>query len=107
MEFFFVTSKALFCSAIHFAEACGKSVTVGTMKCDDTEELGEQILPVNCVNRKICVCVKQCRRRSVPKPTYEMLAPFPGKPKGMHRRTFQRLRARAEAAHWSQPSSSA
>jgi hypothetical protein len=24
--------------------------------------------------------------------------PFPSKPKGMHRRTFQRLRARAEAA---------
>lgn len=24
----FVTSKALFCSAIYFAEACGKSVTV-------------------------------------------------------------------------------
>jgi hypothetical protein len=67
VEFFFVTSKALFCSAIHFAEACGKSVTVGTMKCDDTEELGEQILRVNYVNRKICVCVKQCRRQSVPK----------------------------------------
>jgi hypothetical protein len=28
LEFFFVTSKALFCSAIYFAEACGKSVTV-------------------------------------------------------------------------------
>ena len=56
-----MTSKALFCSAMYFAEACGKSVTVGTMKCDDTEELGEQTLRVNCVNRKICVCVKQCR----------------------------------------------
>jgi hypothetical protein len=28
----------------------------------------------------------------------DLLAPFPAKPKGMHRRTFQRMRARAEAA---------
>jgi hypothetical protein len=34
----------------------------------------------------------------VPKPTYEMLEPFPGKPKGTHKRTYQRLRARAETA---------
>ena len=27
-----------------------------------------------------------------------MLEPFPAKPKGIHRRTFRRLRARAEAA---------
>ena len=26
-----MTSKALFCSAIYFAEACGKSVTLGTV----------------------------------------------------------------------------
>lgn len=32
VEFFFVTSKALFCSAMYFAEACSKSVTVGTIK---------------------------------------------------------------------------
>ena len=28
LEFFFVTSQALSCSAIYFAEGCGKSVTV-------------------------------------------------------------------------------
>ena len=28
----------------------------------------------------------------------DLLEPFPGKPKGMHKRTFLRLRARAEAA---------
>jgi len=30
LEFFFVTSQALSCGAIYFAEACGKSVTVGS-----------------------------------------------------------------------------
>jgi hypothetical protein len=29
----------------------------------------------------------------------DLLEPFPAKPKGMHRRTFQRLQARAEAAN--------
>jgi hypothetical protein len=28
----------------------------------------------------------------------DLLEPFPAKPKGMHRRAFRRLRARAEAA---------
>ena len=32
--------------------------------------------------------------------TADLLGPFPSKPKGMHRRTFQRLRARAEASRF-------
>ena len=45
LEFFFVTGKALFCSAIYFAEACGKSVTVGTMKWRVEPTSGTRIAP--------------------------------------------------------------
>ena len=47
----FVTSEALFCSAIHFAKACGKSVTVGTIKWRRSRNSANAILRAGCVNQ--------------------------------------------------------
>jgi hypothetical protein len=68
--FFFVTSEALFCSAIHFAKACGKSVTVGTIKRRrdrGTRRIRPFVRAGSISAKRECACVKQCRCRSVPK----------------------------------------
>jgi hypothetical protein len=62
LEFFFVTSKALFCSAIYFAEACGKSVTVGTITTPMMTAAAKMATtPRNSANRCfVRTCVNHC-----------------------------------------------
>ena len=55
-------------------------------------------LPKSAHGRRIALKDRQTPIRMRLGGGVDLLAPFPQRPKGMHRRTFERLRARADAA---------